>query len=186
VEAPQTRSRTVATPSLCHRDGVGLTRSECGRGHRTAARAERGAGEDRNRRWPRRARGAAGSWSSKGRPGSARLRCSRRRARRRPGAECACFARGRRRWRPISRSAWCGSCSSRRWSRHRSSSAPIYSKPLRASQPACSGCQAHLRQRLRPRRAWIRRSRSSTVSTGCAQPRRLGPALRGRRRCALG
>ena len=75
--------------------------------------------------------------------GSARRRCSRRRGRQRQRAECACFARGEPSWSATSPTGWCVSLSSRRWSRHRSSSAPICYRARPASRPACSGFRAY-------------------------------------------
>src|SRR6266542_994094 len=88
--------------------------------------------------------------------------------------ECACSGRGERSWSATSPLEWCVSSSSRRWPRHRSSSAPICCKPRPASRPASSGYEAHRPETARPRQASIPPSRSSTASTGCA---RIWPRL---------
>ena len=140
-----------------------------GRGHRTAARAERGAGADRvgagrrshGARHVRRDRGAGRDRQDGAARGGADGGGRERNAR----ASVA----GRPSWSAISPSEWCVSSSSRRWPRHRSSSAPICCRPPPAWRPASSGFRAHRLRTAAARRASIPRSRSCTASTGCAR-----------------
>ena len=92
----------------------------------------------------------------------------------------------RRSWSATSPSESCGSCSSRRWPRHPSSSAPICCKPLPESRPACSGFPGAppADVALLGRRSLVRDPARPLLAV--RESRRGGPALPRRRRCALG